>query len=922
MIGFKPLSLPTGASLPPPSQPSIVSDSSYSATTPPEKCHSTPWQVKWKRPRLHRVVLGIDAPGDDDECACDEFYEGNRDDWIPISSSSVVLTRDDARRAILELHKRDKLLVKKRRQKQEIDKFNDGIFPKYNNAQAPTTPTKIGNENERDILIEKTPRNSNVKKGPAITPSTLFSPSSWFKKSTQDLSSPSAPLMQSTDAKPPVSGHTTKSNAKPPRFQRNKNKSERSLLSPPTSTLFTTFPNVTTPPPNSSSRHLHSPQDEEGSSPPTIPDASTASSLLWEDNTLTSVSEEDAVAFRMYETKLRQSGGAGVGASSMLKNDGDDNEFSAVEGKQTLGSRDEDDEYGNFGGGRYYCDRHGNLRLSEWDGFDNVVLSVTVYAVGSCDSNTIENVDSTNQKRRPTSGEVVVMELLSTKNPPYVELSDARSGELKKVCSSSPLSHKNPRPPPPPTTSVKGNWMCKDECDASAASSASNTEQQQQIDEDDKEETSSNHPRILARRVLRWPSSLMSLNSKKWSRPIMHQGTLYSNCNGCPSFVSLGRGGVWNPRMVDEKQHSTYNRNGAHCTDQEERTADAIDAIRCLDFLFGESGTMKAPIRPNSHSLKDVSDTEDSTAKNDRSEKEMKTRQPLCLCFVTNDGCVHFFHAMHVFLSRNPINKAERNISNSFAALLLGEELLTKVLEDVMPLSHPHVSLKLSQATYSRETGPISNDISTWNTILSTPRGTNTTDVQSEAIAECEAESRKADWTRLIDFDASIDPLSLRYRTLPQSNITTGTCVTTNPENGFLAICGKGLRRIFSRNGRSSRYTLGGFITFISLRHFSEVKSIFVPFAIDRVEPVYWNGLHFVILLGEEGSLDQELRLDGPRPFAMAIRVDSKGLHNSMPDKSGRSSHPDRFQPVVINLSAISESLRPQSFPKKVTRQG
>lgn len=114
MIDFKLHSSPTGASLPPPSQQSIVSDSSYSTETPPEKCQPPPWQVKWKRPRLDRVALGIDAPDNTDDCVRIDFFEDNRDDWIPISSSSVVLTRNEARSAILELYKRDKLLVKKK----------------------------------------------------------------------------------------------------------------------------------------------------------------------------------------------------------------------------------------------------------------------------------------------------------------------------------------------------------------------------------------------------------------------------------------------------------------------------------------------------------------------------------------------------------------------------------------------------------------------------------------------------------------------------------------------------------------------------------------------------------------------------------------------------------------------------------------
>jgi hypothetical protein len=59
--------------------------------------------------------LGIDASGEDSEKNVYEEIENSiRDDWVPISCASVVLTRDEARRAILELQKRDRLFVKKK----------------------------------------------------------------------------------------------------------------------------------------------------------------------------------------------------------------------------------------------------------------------------------------------------------------------------------------------------------------------------------------------------------------------------------------------------------------------------------------------------------------------------------------------------------------------------------------------------------------------------------------------------------------------------------------------------------------------------------------------------------------------------------------------------------------------------------------
>ena len=84
-----------------------------------------PWQVKWKRPRLDTVQLGFepdddddDGDGDHDDAAaseCEELINELKDDWVPVSCSSVVLTRDEARRALMELYRRDRLLVKRRR---------------------------------------------------------------------------------------------------------------------------------------------------------------------------------------------------------------------------------------------------------------------------------------------------------------------------------------------------------------------------------------------------------------------------------------------------------------------------------------------------------------------------------------------------------------------------------------------------------------------------------------------------------------------------------------------------------------------------------------------------------------------------------------------------------------------------------------
>lgn len=568
----------------------------------------------------------------------------------------------------------------------------------------------------------------------------------------------------------------------------------------------------------------------------------------------------------MYESsKLRQKSDAGVSEPLTLKHSNEEH----VQAEKY-------DENDNLESGRYYRDKHGNLRSRDYDGFDNVVLSVTIYATPSCYTSANNVKEETIRKDCPTSGDVFVMELISTKNPPLDKLTISLGTSKQRKVSSS--SSSQTYPPPPPGDS-----------DSSAMSSASHSQHQTRLN-DDEEHLSLNHTRIISRRVLRWPSSFTTNDEKMGRHPTIYNGMLYLDSLGCPSLVSLGR-------TVIEAQHDDVN---VLSPKQEDRSADAIDAIRCLDFLFGDSGMMTSPTEIKSSSGKDKGVVDDTLASNGgHQNKRLRMKQPLCLCLITNDGRVVFFHAMRVFLNR-AVTKTHPNVSNSFAALLFGEELLNKVRDDVMPLSHPNAVLELSQVKSSVDCSCNSADNSPaiWNNIMAK----HNSDMKIPGIKDDEFQPN--DWSRLINFDASIDPTSLQYRTLLHSNVITGSCITSNTGNAFLVVCGKGLYRAASISHRSTHYTLGGFVTFISLRHHTETRTAYVPFAIDRIQPVIWNGCHYVMLLGEKGAIgisscDRWKEAHATRPFAMAIRVDSK-----QDDQS-----PVRFQPIVVDLPSTQESL-------------
>ena len=582
------------------------------------------------------------------------------------------------------------------------------------------------------------------------------------------------------------------------------------------------------------------------------------------------------------------------------------------------------------------------------------------------------------------------MELLSTKNPPSSNSSSkttegAKSTTVKnkggkkkvveehlKLSSSDSSSHASS-----PASGKGDQSKTVNSDDASTNSTSTTTNNAKQYDEDEEEGTS-NHTRILTRRVLYWPSYINNDKHK---------------LNDCPSFVSLGRTNIWKERKFhdideplaaarvveeeddeeeeqdvrsqpqesgntllgnicgplfdndesDEAEESSENddlpqKNGQCKQDEndtspdssnEERVADAIEVYRSLNFLFG--GNSETLL---SSSKKCTSPSTKKTRKIDVAprhypdliKKKKKLTQPLSMCFVTSNGTVHFFHALRVLLSggkssRKSSSNGSEDLSNSFASLFMGSNLFTKINDSVMPLSHPRSTMQLSQlapSSGSKKVRHDNDDPTIWQKFISQQQEANEPNEQTS--------SKSNDWSSLNTFDASIDPTTLSLRTIRQSNVMTGTCVTSDTINSYLAVCGKGLRRIVHKskdenNRRHISHVLGGYVTFISLRYNTELRTVYVPFAPESIQSVYWMGMYFVVLLGEEGRVTTEGDRDRQqrRPYAMAIRVDcSRESLLSSPS----SSTPSRFQCIPIALPSISESLGVLHLSQLLTTSG
>ncbi|KAL7543993.1 hypothetical protein ACHAXR_013438 [Thalassiosira sp. AJA248-18] len=986
--------------------------------------------------------------------------------------------------------------------------------------------------------------NSNSNSSTATTPKSpppyksLISPSTWFKSITSPGNRTISTASNNNTNNNTAAATAATASGKPPRGAKPTTTTTAipAITTPSSPTSFSTF-NLTTPPPhpfptNSNTNNNNNNNNNEDSPPP-IMDASTASSLLWEDMTLTSVSEEDAAAFRMFGAKASNQRAAaasvggvaaasavGVGKSSGGGFGGGGRAHHGVVGAAGGG--------GNIMGGVMMgSSKEGRTssrarrlfhRWNDWDGFDNVVLSVTIFATTNADG---ENVHVSSS----SSGQVIVMELLSTKNPPlplsnqhhpsrdagaaaghhyhhhatsktkqqqqqqhHGDSSSSSATQIKISSSSSnssaltsPSSLAPPPPPPLPSlgggagartiaeaaqskgggggggSSATSTGTTTEEGDDSTNSTGMNSKQTKftltnkyttDNDEDDGEnEGGPNHTRILTRRVLWWPSYIVS----KRRCGVSKSGVGDDDGGGCPSFVSLGRTSVWKDRKLNDdnddlaasqthgdnglhghgqqldddddddehdiededegggnEKHNHHNRGSrSHNShkqskslqssssspdgDREERAADAMDAFRSLNFLFGGGDAPPAaPSKTKKEAAKKVKggdammDVTDSNNLNGRK----KLTQPLSMCFVTNDGHVHFFHALRVLLNGNTSSKKTASssnnnnatplgLSNSFAAFLLGEELYNKVNEGILPLSQPRATMKLSQLANSvkvarndshvvgddhhHAAGGSNSDPLVWKRFLRKSSNADNPDLPTPLLDD-DHEQNANNWASLGMFDASIDPSTLPLRTLRRSNVLTGSCITSDSSNGYLAICGKGLRRRIIRNedindnsnhrGRRIRqsHVLGGFVTFISLRHCAESRTVYLPFAPESIQPVYWSGMHFVVLLGEEGlphhsippttttttstsSKDKSttslgnwggakkaIRTKCRRPFVMAVRVDCKRWEerNDIPFPSSDfptdhhldlSFHPKKVEPEQ-HLDSVFMSTR------------
>ena len=243
---------------------------------------------------------------------------------------------------------------------------------------------------------------------------------------------------------------------------------------------------------------------------------------------------------------------------------------------------------------------------------------------------------------------------------------------------------------------------------------------------------------------------------------------------------------------------------------------------------------------------------------------DVDDQKELLLCCITNDGQVHMFSMLDLLVHRvekysddssknlfqhfNDKN-GDQHFDFGFERFLFGSKIQAKLQEDLFPLSRPKVSISLS--IFSRI---IQNE--------------------EDEISNPEKEDQvKQNLMSLSLLDANIDPTSIQHRTT--NNIPT-ICISSGE---YVIIGGMG-----KRISREQEHHCGGFVTFISLEHLSETRTIFFPFVPTNLSSLIWNEMKLVMIMSETSNQ------------CFAIRTDTTTYVSLKSESHAMFSHHDQVQ--------------------------
>ena len=344
-------------------------------------------------------------------------------------------------------------------------------------------------------------------------------------------------------------------------------------------------------------------------------------------------------------------------------------------------------------------------------------------------------------------------------------------------------------------------------------------------------------------------------------------------------------------------------------TDPTAAQANALDVLHLLALgqTQGLSGTQQEWLHDN---LLAVPEKPGSA-----SPQQQPEHTDLVLVCLTATGKVHIYSPWALLLKK-PVERGvaiDDEVEDSMASLLLGDQLLATIQTSMLPLCRPLQTLRLSIP------------------FLKTNKERKEEQATTMIISEQKAISV---WDSAV-WDSMLDKSSLPFQT--QQNVPT-ECVAVGE---YLCIAGRGRRLRLNRQRHRRRYSdsswsshqsvtstaseqappqadNGGFVTFVALANYSQVRTVYIPFVPCRISPMSWGGMTFCLVLGASRALliraDHSAAATVVRGKPPSIFVDANNKNDQ-----DKEIHIRPFQLLPIRLSTDAAAAEVQMVGSTVS---
>jgi len=437
-----------------------------------------------------------------------------------------------------------------------------------------------------------------------------------------------------------------------------------------------------------------------------------------------------------------------------------------------------------------------------------------------------------------------------------------------------------------------------------------NDDEEEETKNDEENPTAAEPQRILWK-VLRWPGVALQENLARTANQDDDE-------NNQPSWRQFLPGWLGGTPRSSQRSFDNLNNDGtaigvvAACLcrrlmDEDIKQAEAFDALDTMTFLSlgmdPEVGNHQSASKAQSEGAGDDNDADTSSENLEQKDQDVDVSTPVpdlvlaCLC---SDGSIHVYSPWKLLerslTAKADLKKKEQDdaFHNSMSAFLLGDYVFEQLQSNIWPLSQPESTIKL--------TVPIRKKGNTNHL-----QDSSTTAGPSSEEADGKAEGGKVSlWDKEL-WNPNVDPFTAIYRTV--NNVPTH-CISAFE---YIVIAGRG-RRVkrrgdgSSRKGGRSAFLQGGFLTLLSLRHFSEIRTLYLPFSPTSLSPFIWGGMKFVFVIGDRG-------------IAVAIRIDIS-MHNSVVcGEAPKAASHDPNDPIIPTVSSDHSLLSHQSALSATTER-